>query len=83
MELAGVPTCFLVLELIYGKTTVGPVVQLVGSIPGKEDTIRYHWDLQRGVMDGPTMTDIVNKLDALATEAILTYHGSQGVLPLA
>jgi len=71
------------LELVYGKTTVGPVVQVVASIPGRDDTIRYHWDLQRGCMDAPTMTDIVATVDALVSDAILTYHGSQGVLPLA
>jgi hypothetical protein len=74
-------TTFMVLELEYGKTSVGPVLQIVGSLPGKDDTIRWHYDIPRGVPDAPTMVDIAAKVDDMVATAIVTFCGVQGVLP--
>jgi hypothetical protein len=81
-ELAQKSSTFLVLELEYAKTSVGPVVQLVASIVGREDTGMFSWDVPRGGVTGPLLNDIAALVTQMVAESVVTMCGVQDVLPM-
>jgi hypothetical protein len=69
----------LELELRRGFGREGYV--LTASIPNREGTVQYSWEIQGGALDSDQAKDMAARAQSLLYDAAFTLGGIQGTLP--
>jgi hypothetical protein len=74
---------FLCLEFAHKRSGFEPGVNLIGSIPNREGTIRRHWTVPTSIPTEPQLRDICAWVSKLIQDAIIVSCGVQEALPLS
>jgi hypothetical protein len=74
---------FLVLELSTVRADGALEIELLASVPGREEPMQKLWQCPTGCPDGPTLTDMSAYVEKLVGDATVSFCGVQRTLPLA
>jgi hypothetical protein len=72
---------FLVLELELDRGTT-PSVNVVCSLPGRDGALTRRWRTIQGRLDAPQCEDLLAWCQTSIMNALVSWTGTQGVLPM-
>jgi hypothetical protein len=72
-----------VIEIYHNPDKVGGGVGYLLSLPSREDVTEKEWNAPLGILSPAQLQDLSANVAVVVEDAVVTWSGVQGVLPMA